>query len=77
MLAFWTGGDAQRMDRLFRCSGLMREKWDRETGASTYGSLTIAAALKYLGGSEFRRASPTDDVPRTTQQASPLLNWSI
>ena len=30
MLAFWCGGDTDQMDRLFRESGLMREKWDRE-----------------------------------------------
>src|SRR5215218_2134484 len=28
-LAFWTDGDTDRMDRLFRQSGLMREKWNR------------------------------------------------
>lgn len=28
MLAFWTGRDASAIDRLFRRSGLMREKWD-------------------------------------------------
>jgi hypothetical protein len=27
-LAFWTGKDCERMDRLFRQSALMREKWD-------------------------------------------------
>lgn len=27
-LAFWTGKDAPRMDRLYRASGLMRPKWD-------------------------------------------------
>ena len=30
MLAFWCGGDTQQMDRLFRQSGLYREKWERE-----------------------------------------------
>ena len=30
MLAFWTGGDAARIDTLFRQSGLYREKWDRK-----------------------------------------------
>lgn len=30
ILAFWCGGDTDQMDRLFRESGLMREKWDRE-----------------------------------------------
>ena len=29
LLAFWTDGDTERMDRLFRQSGLMREKWNR------------------------------------------------
>ena len=28
-LAFWTGCDMERMDRLFRRSGLMRTKWDQ------------------------------------------------
>lgn len=30
MLAFWTGRDPERLDRLFRASGLMREKWGRD-----------------------------------------------
>jgi putative DNA primase/helicase len=29
LLAFWTDGDPNRMDHLFRQSGLMREKWNR------------------------------------------------
>lgn len=33
MLAFWCGGDAGQIDRLFRQSGLMREKWDELRGA--------------------------------------------
>lgn len=41
-LLFWTAGDVARVDRLFRASGLMREKWDRRTGERTYGALTIA-----------------------------------
>ncbi|MBP1955638.1 primase-polymerase (primpol)-like protein [Halarchaeum rubridurum] len=27
LLALWTGGDQAQMDRLFRESGLLREKW--------------------------------------------------
>lgn len=45
MLAFWCGGDAEQIDRLFRQSGLMREKWDELRGADTYGNLTIAKAI--------------------------------
>jgi len=45
MLAFWTGCDAEKMDTLFRRSGLMREKWDRKQSGSTYGALTIQKAI--------------------------------
>jgi putative DNA primase/helicase len=47
ILAFWTGGDAGRTDRLFRSSGLMREKWDeRHNGnGATYGQLTLDRGL--------------------------------
>lgn len=44
-LAFWTGRDAARMDRLFRQSRLMRPKWDRPTAGSTYGAITIQNAI--------------------------------
>jgi putative DNA primase/helicase len=46
MLAFWTAGDAARIDRLFRASGLMRPKWDEVRGAHTYGAATIACAVR-------------------------------
>jgi putative DNA primase/helicase len=49
MLAFWTGSDAERVDRLFRRSGLMRQKWDRPTGTSKYSELTIRAAFASMG----------------------------
>ena len=45
-LAYWTGKDAEAMDRLFRASGLMRDKWDREQAGSTYGKLTIKKAIR-------------------------------
>ena len=45
MLAFWTGCDADKMDAIFRQSGLMREKWDRRQSGSTYGALTIQKAI--------------------------------
>lgn len=46
-LAFFTGGDVGRIDRLFRQSGLYREKWKR----SDYRDATIAKALE--GKTEF------------------------
>jgi putative DNA primase/helicase len=45
LLAFWTRGAAERIDRLFRRSGLFREKWDERHGAHTYGELTITKAI--------------------------------
>jgi putative DNA primase/helicase len=48
LLAFWTGGDRARIDQLFRQSGLYREKWDADRGASTYGENTIGEVLNGL-----------------------------
>jgi putative DNA primase/helicase len=45
LLAFWTDRDSDRIDRLFRQSGLMRPKWDTRRGESTYGALTVAKAV--------------------------------
>ena len=46
ILAFWCGGDIEQMDRLFRQSGLMRDKWDRPQSGSTYGWLTLEKAVR-------------------------------
>lgn len=43
-LAFWTGRNEQQMDRIFRSSGLMRDKWDKKRGSKTYGEITIGKA---------------------------------
>lgn len=40
-LLFFSGGNEPQVDRLFRQSGLMREKWDEMRGSKTYGDLTI------------------------------------
>ncbi|MEY8322183.1 phage/plasmid primase, P4 family [Lachnospiraceae bacterium 46-61] len=45
MLAFWTGCDDVQMDRIFRASGLMREKWSKKHGINTYGDMTITKAI--------------------------------
>jgi hypothetical protein len=45
-LAWWTGRDIPRMDRLFRSSALYREKWAERhySGGETYGQRTLANA---------------------------------
>ena len=65
LLAFWTGRDAHRIDRLFRDSGLYREKWDtvHYADGSTYGEKTIERAIAH-----------TDDVytpPEATDTSAP------
>jgi len=71
MLAFWTGGDAPRMDRLFRQSGQHREKWERPD----YRDRTITKALE--GRTEFYspRVPPSslrEDEP--AGQPAPIIN---
>ena len=44
-LAFWTGKDAAKMDAMYRQSGLMRNKWDRQQSGTTYGAITIQKAI--------------------------------
>lgn len=44
-LAWWTHGDEARIDKMFRQSKLMRDKWDERHGAQTYGALTIQEAM--------------------------------
>jgi putative DNA primase/helicase len=50
MLAFWTQDPAQ-IDRIFRSSGLFRDKWDKRHHAdgATYGQSTIDRALANVG----------------------------
>lgn len=53
LLAFWAQGNHNRVDSLFRQSGMFREKWDkRHRGdGATYGQMTIEEAIS--GKSEF------------------------
>ena len=43
LLTFLSGDDAQ-VDRLFRLSGCMRDKWDQRRGRLSYGELTVQRA---------------------------------
>jgi hypothetical protein len=74
-LAFWAGPDPSRIDRLFRRSGLMREKWDSLRGNTTYGAVTIAKALdgrsNFYGSTSPRDFAPTSP-PRSLQTTSPI-----
>ena len=45
MISFYTQ-DPDQIDRIFRSSGLMREKWDSPRGDTTYGRMTIETSLR-------------------------------
>ena len=45
ILVHKVGPIAELIDRVFRSSGLMRDKWDEVHGADTYGNITIARVL--------------------------------
>lgn len=67
MLAFWTGGDANRIDRLFRKSKLVRAKWDETRGDRTYGQRTVAKAL--AGKTEYYTPKSADPSANTSAAA--------
>jgi len=68
-LAYWTNGDAGRIDRLFRASGLMRPKWDRKTGGTTYGANTIAFVLR-----DFKPFTVQTPLKRITSNGKEIYN---
>lgn len=57
-LAFYGGGDADQVDRLFRNSGLYRDKWDEMRGGATYGAMTIAKAIDGCDGQFYTAGKP-------------------
>lgn len=70
-LAFFCGPDPDRIDRLFRGSGLYRDKWGERhfSDGSTYGEATIQKALAgmrefYSGSNGRRQAAPEPPPPR-------------
>jgi putative DNA primase/helicase len=87
-LAFWCGPDPARIDRLFRGSGLMREKWDERRGDSTTArrrsrkrsrdgpSSTASAAPRQvpsLSRSHPLRTSRTRRSPRQMPSPRPII----
>lgn len=59
-LAFWTGNDAEQIDRLFRQSGLYRQKWEREDyRAATIGK--AVASSNVYDPEEYRRQQALRD----------------
>lgn len=48
-LAWWTESDIEQMERIFRSSALMREKFDEKRGKTTWGRYMLRKAIKRNG----------------------------
>lgn len=59
ILAFWCGGDTAQMDRLFRQSGLYREKWEREDYRTSTLNNAVALTMEYY--KPYETTSATED----------------
>ena len=75
ILAYYTRDPAQ-IDAIFRCSGLMRDKWDELHGKETYGRITVNKALERVTahGSSEKAFTPLnwDGTPETDAAACEL-----
>jgi hypothetical protein len=66
-LAFWTGSDPGQLDRLFRRSKLMRDKWERQD----YRDRTIGKALERTEFFDW------NDVPKPTRKLEDLTDITV
>ncbi len=72
MLAFWTGRDGAAVDRLFRQSGLMRDKWER----ADYREKTIATAIDKCA--EVWTPEPTADRREShSEEPAAKIGWEL
>ena len=71
-LAFWTGKDCERIDRLFRRSALYRDKWETR---EDYRYSTIKHAVGYCRdvlGSRQAAATPIGEAPDSVAPSEPM-----
>lgn len=54
-LAFWSNKDYSQMNRLFRQSSLMRDKWDEKHGKQTYAAITLNTAMRDVSDTYSKR----------------------
>lgn len=90
ILAFWTACDIYQMDRIFRTSALMREKWDSKRGNETYGNITLNAAIarqndtyippkkkisiNFNDNKNINTVEPTTEVVQFDEKHDPIVN---
>lgn len=79
MLAFWANGETDRIDRLFRQSGLMRPKWDKPhfSDGRTYGAATVERAVATLREGYSGRREPPRQAGASPRPAGTDDNQSL
>lgn len=75
MLAFWCGGDMEQMDRLFRASGLYREKWERDDYRNTtlFKAVSLATDF-YRPMGQTSAADDFNDLQQAVNSLGPAEN---
>ncbi len=76
LLAFFC--DHDQIDHIFRKSALYREKWDRKTGTTTYGELTIEKAC-LLVTETYQGTAPSNgsETAATTKKAFSDIEFDV
>ncbi len=71
LLAFWTGGNHNQMDQLFRQSGLARAKWDdvHYGDGATYGERTLERSIEHTSAYYEPHDEPREDSRKASQKA--------
>ena len=77
-LAYWTNNDAEQMDRLFRASGLYRDKWDEKRGEKLYSEITIDNAIEgnQTEWKDYRRNTAANESEEETTEENKANWWS-
>lgn len=83
LMAFYTGPVPEQLDRLFRDSALMRDKWDEVRGGDTYGGKTIGWVLDHTeeyysmggGGARGSKASKASESFESFEMTPVAAEW--
>lgn len=67
-LAFWTGGDFDAIDRIFRMSALMRDKWERNDYRTNTINKAIASQTSFYTGNYYKNQSYTQQKQELPKQ---------
>ena len=80
-LALLSGNNTEQIDKLFRQSGLIRDKWDEMRGEETYGQMTIRKAIEGTNNNSNQKHRPIveEEAGRlyNSKKKSPITSFII